>query len=193
MSDSVTIRSALEQDFVPLCALYCKSVQCNPKGFIQDLTYHGCLIAMTRDWRRRGGDMLVAYDRDVFVAMGGLSPESGESVELCKLHVDAAWQGLGLGRLMTQRLITLAKQKGFSEMKLHVTTTQCAAVKLYHSIGFQPVKQEWFETEVFGKPASFETLHMSLPIARNGSAPLRSSHSNASLLCKYQIQLHQVI
>jgi hypothetical protein len=72
---------------------------------------------------------------------------------------------LGPGR---RRLIELARKRGFSEVKLHVTTTQQAAINLYRSIGFQPVKREVFETEVFGKAASFDTLHMHSSLADHG-------------------------
>lgn len=164
MIGGVSIGAASDEDFAPLCALYCQSVRCNPKGFIQDLNFHGCLIAKTKEWRKAGGDMLVARDGGAVIAMGGLAPASGRSVELCKLHVDAAWQGRGLGRLLTQRLIELATARGFDEVKLHVTTTQRPAIGLYRSIGFRPVEKAVFETTVFGHPASFDTLHMSLPI-----------------------------
>jgi ribosomal protein S18 acetylase RimI-like enzyme len=164
MTGDILIRSAEDADFAPLCALYCESVRCNPAGFIQDLDYHGCLIAKTRAWREAGGDMLVGvHDRQV-VALGGLAPHSDTHVELCKLHVNEAMQGRGLGRLMTEHLIDLAHQRGFSEVILHVTTTQTAAVCLYQSIGFQPVKQEVFETTILDERVAYDTLHMRLPI-----------------------------
>jgi ribosomal protein S18 acetylase RimI-like enzyme len=164
MTGEIMIRSASEEDFAPLCALYCKSVRCNPQGFIQDLDYHGCLIAKTRAWRRQGGDMLVGYHGGTLIAMGGLAPHEDDSIELCKLHVDAAWQGRGLGQILTERLIATAHAKGFAEIKLHVTTTQTAALGLYRSIGFRPVKQATFKTTVAGTPVAFDTLYMHLPI-----------------------------
>lgn len=164
MTGDFTIRSAGDADFVPLCALYCKSVRCNPAGFIQDLNYHGCLIAKTRSWRDAGGDMLVGVQGARVVVLGGLAPHDRARVELCKLHVDEAMQGRGLGRLMTEHLIDLAHQRGFSEVILHVTTTQKAAVSLYHSIGFEPVKREVFETTVDDERVAYDTLHMRLPI-----------------------------
>jgi GNAT superfamily N-acetyltransferase len=164
MTSGIIIRPAIDEDFVPLCALYCQSVKCNPNGFIQDLTYHGCLIAKTREWRKAGGDMLIARADDAVIAMGGLAPDGSDSLELCKLHVDAAWQGRGLGRLLAERLIELATTRGFADVKLHVTVTQEAAISLYRSIGFRPVKKEVFRTTVFGQLASFDTLHMCLPI-----------------------------
>jgi ribosomal protein S18 acetylase RimI-like enzyme len=164
MSHDIIIRPATDEDFAPLCALYCQSVKCNPNGFIQDLNYHGCLIAKTREWRKGGGDMLVAHEGDTLIAMGGLAPEASGGLELCKLHVDAAWQGRGLGRLLTVRLIALAETRGFTDVKLHVTITQEPAINLYRSMGFMPVKKEIFQTTVFGEPATFDTLHMYLPI-----------------------------
>ena len=163
-SGDVTIRPTTDEDFAPLCALYCQSVKCNPNGFIQDLSYHGCLIAKTREWRKAGGDMLVGRTGEAVIAMGGLAPDGSDSLELCKLHVDAAWQGHGLGRLLTERLIELAAARGFADVKLHVTMTQKPAITLYRSMGFRPVKEEVFRTTVFGEPASFDTLHMCLPI-----------------------------
>jgi len=162
--NGVTIRSAVEEDFPPLCALYCNSIQCNPDGFIQDLDYHGCLIAKTREWRRRGGDMLVAREAKPLIGMGALAPDAEDRAELCKLHVDRWKQGNGIGRLMTEQLIRLAGAKGFSEVILHVTTTQTTAIKLYGSLGFRPVRRTVFETTVFNQPASFDTLYMQLPI-----------------------------
>jgi ribosomal protein S18 acetylase RimI-like enzyme len=164
MTGDIIIRPAADEDFVPLCALYCQSVKCNPNGFIQDLTYHGCLIAKTREWRKGGGDMLVARGGDAVIAMGGLAPDGEDSLELCKLHVDAGWQGRGLGRLLAQRLIELAAARGFAEVKLHVTITQEPAIGLYRSMGFRPVKKQVFRMTVFGQPAAFDTLHMYLPI-----------------------------
>jgi ribosomal protein S18 acetylase RimI-like enzyme len=165
MSGNLVIRSALEADFAPLCSLYCQSIRCNRDGFIQDLEFHGCLRAKTRDWRASGGDMMVALDEGKLVAMGALAPESESSVELCKLHVQQHCQGQGVGRAMSERLIALAQERGFGEVTLHVTTTQQAAIKLYHGIGFKQVKQAVFETTVFGAPVAFDTLYMSLPIA----------------------------
>ena len=170
MMAGIIIRPATDEDFAPLCVLYCQSVKCNPNGFIQDLSYHGCLIAKTREWRKGGGDMLVARDGDTVIAMGGLAPDEGGSLELCKLHVDPAWQGRGLGRMLTERLIELAGTRGFADIKLHVTATQKPAIGLYRSMGFRPVKKEVFRTTVFGAPASFDTLHMHLPIQAERTA-----------------------
>jgi GNAT superfamily N-acetyltransferase len=170
MTGEIVIRSALEEDFPPLCALYCDSVRCNRDGFIQDLDYHGCLIAKTRAWRAKGGDMLVAREGGAVIGMGALAPEGEGRVELCKLHVDMTRQGRGIGRRMVERLIALAAERGFAEVKLHVTATQTPAIRLYQSTGFQLVGEELFETTVFGERVAFPTLHMHLPLGMGNAA-----------------------
>lgn len=165
MVTQVEIRSAEEADFGPLCALYCDSVKCNPQGFIQDLNFHGCMIAKTRSWRAAGGDTLVALGDGRVVGMGALAPSGGGRVELCKLHVDEALQGRGIGKLLSRKLLARAAALGFAEIELHVTVTQKAALRLYETLGFHPVKQEVFTTTVFGETASFDTLFMRLPLS----------------------------
>lgn len=164
MVTKIEVRSAVEADFNPLCALYCNSVKCNPQGFIQDLNFHGCMIAKTRAWRAGGGDTLVALGDGRVVGMGALAPSGSGKAELCKLHVDEALQGKGIGKLLCKHLITRAAALGFSEVELHVTVTQKAALRLYERLGFRPVKQEIFTTTVFGERTTFDTLFMHLPL-----------------------------
>ena len=170
MSEAIVTRSALEEDFVPLCALYHQSLQRNPAGFIQDLAFHGCLIAKTRQWREAGGDMLVALGGETVIGLGALAPHGGGKVELCKLHVDRAMQGRGIGRLLCDRLIARARELDFDEIELHVTRTQVAAVGLYRRFGFERLKEERFTTTVFGQPASFDTIFMRLPLRAQAKA-----------------------
>jgi ribosomal protein S18 acetylase RimI-like enzyme len=164
MTGRILIRPATDADTKPLCALYCESVRCNRDGFIQDLSFHGCLITKTLLWREKGGDMLVAYDGGALVGMGALAPDEEGRVELCKLHVNADCQGRGIGRLLVHRLIALAAERGFPEMKLHVTKTQGPAIGLYKSLGFRTTGEELFATEVQGKRVEFPTVHMRLPL-----------------------------
>lgn len=170
MIEGIVTRSAREEDFVPLCTLYCQSVQCNPRGFIQDLAFHGCLIAKTRKWREAGGDMLVALDGDALIGMGALAPHAGGTVELCKLHVSETMHGRGIGRLLCERLIARARDLGFHEIELHVTRTQEAALGLYRKLGFERLKEECFTTTVFGQPAAFDTVYMRLPLTAGARA-----------------------
>jgi ribosomal protein S18 acetylase RimI-like enzyme len=164
VSSSVKLRSAGPSDFEPLYELYRNSVKCNPRGFIQDLAFHGCLIEKMLGWRRAGGDLLVATDGDKVVGLGGLAPQNARSAELCKLHVDPRWQGRGIGRRIAIELIECARGVGFSEVELHVTATQSAAIALYRSLGFREMDRKFFTTTVLGATASFDTIYMAFAL-----------------------------
>jgi hypothetical protein len=61
-------------------------------------------------------------------------------------------------------LVECARRVGFSEVELHVTATQTAAIALYGSLGFQETNRKLFTATVFGVPASFDTIYMSLAL-----------------------------
>jgi ribosomal protein S18 acetylase RimI-like enzyme len=174
MTSGIKIRSADWEDFGPVCDLYGQSVKSNPKGFIQDLTFHGCLIQKMQHWREIGGDMLVAIAGGGLVGFGALAPEEGGRAELCKLHVDSKWQGQGIGRLLATGLISHACKAGFSAIELHVTATQTAAIALYRHLGFRETGRKLFTTSVFGEPVLFDTIYMSFAVTGDNSQFLRS-------------------
>jgi ribosomal protein S18 acetylase RimI-like enzyme len=160
----VAICSAGANDFDQICELYRRSIGRNPHGFIQDLTFHGCLTEKISTWRKAGGDFLVAIGRDKVVGIGGLAPQTARSAELCKLHVDPRWQRRGIGRLIAIELVESARRAGFSEIELHVTVTQAAAVALYRRLGFRETSRKLFTTVVFGAVVSFDTIYMTFII-----------------------------
>jgi len=194
MNKKTKIRSIEDADFQAARSLYQKSVRANPCGFIQDLDYHGCLISRMGEWRTKGGDVLAGHIGSDLVALGGLAPQTEHQVELCKLHVDPAWQGRGLGRLMTEQLIARARSGAFSEVVLHVTVTQGPAIHLYSSLGFEPVRQELYRTRVFGEAVTFDTLHMRLPLeqkpGRRGNETAPAPWTGQAALTTGQAALH---
>jgi GNAT superfamily N-acetyltransferase len=169
MTSSIIVRSAAWEDFDLVCDLYCRSIKSNPKGFIQNLTFHGCLIQKMQHWREASGDLLVAIGGGDVVGFGGLAPQEGRRVELCKLHVDAKWQRRGIGRLLTTELICHARKAGFSEIELHVTATQTAAIALYRLLGFRETGRNLFKASVFGEVVSFDTIYMSFAVTGDNS------------------------
>jgi ribosomal protein S18 acetylase RimI-like enzyme len=164
MTSDLIIRPAASEDFDLVRDLYHRSIASNQKGFIQDPAFHGCLIEKMQHWRRAGGEMLVAVAGGGLTGFGGLAPQEGGRAELCKLHVDSKWQGQGIGRLLATGLIRHAFKTGFSEIELHVTATQTAAIALYRRLGFRETQRNLFTTRVFGEPVSFETVYMSFAI-----------------------------
>jgi ribosomal protein S18 acetylase RimI-like enzyme len=173
MTNDIIIRPAASEDFDLVRDLYHRSVKSNQKGFIQDLAFHGCIIQKMQHWREAGGEMLVAFVGGGLAGFGGLAPQEGGRAELCKLHVDAKWQGRGIGRFLSTGLIYHAWEAGFSEIVLHVTATQTAAIALYRHLGFRETERNFFKASVFGESESFETIYMSLAVTEIADQSLR--------------------
>jgi GNAT superfamily N-acetyltransferase len=169
MTGDIIIRPATSEDFDVVRDLYHRSVKSNQKGFIQDLSFHDCIIQKMQHWRVAGGDLLVAITDGGIAGFGGLAPQERGRVELCKLHVDARWQRRGIGRLLATGLICHARMAGFSEIELHVTATQTAAIALYRLLGFRETRRNLFTASVFGELVSFDTIYMSLAITGDNS------------------------
>jgi ribosomal protein S18 acetylase RimI-like enzyme len=145
-------------------ALYARSVRANPEEFIQELSFHGPIFELLSGFAASGGaaEILRLNADGPVIGMGALRVTAPEVAELCKLHLDSPFHGLGLGRRLTERLLTQAKQLGRRRVDLHVTATQRAAISLYLRLGFTVTEIRPCPVEVDGETVVFETLFMSL-------------------------------
>lgn len=65
-----------------------------------------------------------------------LPGDPGRVCEMKRMYVKPAARGLGVGRLLAERLIREARTIGFAMMKLDTEPDFAAAVGLYRSVGF---------------------------------------------------------
>lgn len=151
-------------------ALYEKSVRANPRGFIQDLSHHGPIFELLSGFVASGGaaEVMRCAAEGPVVGMGALRPMAPGVMELCKLHLDAAFHGRGLGRRLAGRLLARARALECRRLELHVTTTQRAAIALYRGLGFVDGKTRPCPVVVAGETVVFETLFMSLAMRADG-------------------------
>lgn len=148
-------------DDAQLRALYAKSLELNPDGFIQNPTHHGDIAERAREYQTTGGEMLGLFTHDgKMIGMGGLKPKDPVRVELCNLHLLPEYQGQGMGKRMAYALIDDAKMFKYDFLELHVTVTQQAAIGLYKRLGFLETKRQTFD--VAGQ--SFDTVFMEMPL-----------------------------
>lgn len=83
----------------------------------------------------RGATLVVTDIHDRIVALGNvfpLGPEDEEAAEIA-LIVDDAWHGAGVGRLLTNHLIQVARQVGFARLVAYVLTDNEAMLGLLRS------------------------------------------------------------
>jgi L-amino acid N-acyltransferase YncA len=76
------------------------------------------------------------------------------------VYVERAWRGKGVGSLLLERLIELARQHGFHKMVLSAFPTNASGVALYEKFGFRTVgiyreqgrlDGQWVDTVVMEK------------------------------------------
>jgi putative acetyltransferase len=62
-----------------------------------------------------------------------------DEFEVAKMAVAPAWQGSGIGRQLLQAVVEAARSAGTRRLYLETNHILAPAIRLYHSIGFQPV------------------------------------------------------
>lgn len=96
----------------------------------EPLTFKDCLKAGYSCWVVERAHAVVAY--------GILTIGAGES-HILNICIDPTLQGKGLGRLLMEKLMAVAKGHRAEMMILEVRPSNTRAIKLYHSLGFNEI------------------------------------------------------
>ena len=91
---------------------------------------------------QEGGYVFFAVLDDVVVGTCAIVPHEVHSCELIKMGVRENYQGKGIGKLLLEKVIEHAREKGFRTMTLETASTLEAAVSLYKKIGFVQTSPE---------------------------------------------------
>jgi len=80
------------------------------------------------------------------VAAGAIAlKDLGQGIcEMKRLYVPEAFQGTGLGRRLSERLINDARKMSFAKMRLDTLPRLEAAVGIYHKLGFKEIEPYYF-------------------------------------------------
>jgi len=101
------------------------------------------------EWRTRLADGVAASNALPLIALvdgtpagitwGRISDEEPEVAHVYQVWVAAEHRGRGVGRLLMEAVITWARESGLRAVDLDVTSSNAAAVQLYHRLGFVEV------------------------------------------------------
>jgi GNAT superfamily N-acetyltransferase len=95
---------------------------------------------MPQGYEPPDGVYLVAYIEGVAAATVAVRRLNETTCEMKRLYVRPRFQGIGLGRLLTERAILEAKNLGYSKMRLDNSKSVMAkANAMYRSLGFYEI------------------------------------------------------
>jgi GNAT superfamily N-acetyltransferase len=86
-----------------------------------------------------GGAFVIAWLGQQAAGCGALRPMSKEVAEVKRMYVDPAHRGFGIGRAILAKLEALAREYGYTTLRLETGIRQPEAIHLYESVGFQRI------------------------------------------------------
>jgi GNAT superfamily N-acetyltransferase len=92
----------------------------------------------TTEYAPPTGAFILAEDAGQYAACIGLRQFAEGSGEIKRLYVVPAARGRGLGRLLVERIIVVARETGYSSLLLDTLPFMKEAQSLYVALGFKP-------------------------------------------------------
>jgi ribosomal protein S18 acetylase RimI-like enzyme len=106
------------------------------------------LDTLPGDYREPTGALLLAYCDGELAGCGALRPlpqaDEANGCEMKRLYVRRAFRRFGLGRMLAETLLGLARSAGYSAMYLDTLDDMEAARELYVSLGFEEVPPYYY-------------------------------------------------
>ena len=85
-----------------------------------------------------GGAFILAEERGQYLACIGVRQFAADTGEIKRLYVVPAARGRGLGRVLVQRIVAVAREIGYRSLLLDTLPFMKEAQALYSSFGFKP-------------------------------------------------------
>jgi len=94
------------------------------------------LTSLPGDYATPQGRLLLATYNSEPAGCVALRPLDSHTCEMKRMFVYPHFQGKGIGRILTKRLIEEAKKIGYASIRLDTSIRQVEAQALYHNMGF---------------------------------------------------------
>ncbi|MGN8451426.1 GNAT family N-acetyltransferase [Helicobacter pylori] len=139
---------------------YAERIADNPLGFIQRLDLLPSISGFVQKLREHGGEFFGMRKDNKLIGICGLNQVDKTEAELCKFHINTAYQSQGLGQKLYESVERYALIKGYTKISLHVSKSQIKACNLYQKLGFTRIKEEDCVVELGEEALIFPTLFM---------------------------------
>lgn len=90
-------------------------------------------------YSRPSGCIFLAFDDTYAVGCAALRKLEGGVCEMKRLYVRPAYRGIGLGKVLSKRIIMEAGEIGYRKMRLDTLASMSEAILLYKSMGFKEI------------------------------------------------------
>lgn len=98
-----------------------------------------------------GGRILLAVDGERAVGCCALLAMGEGEFEVAKMAVTPEYQGRGVGRLVLERSVELAREMGARRLYLETNHTLEPAIRLYRAVGFEDVPKDRLEPSPYAR------------------------------------------
>ncbi|WP_120884520.1 GNAT family N-acetyltransferase [Helicobacter pylori] len=139
---------------------YAERIADNPLGFIQRLDLLPSISGFVQKLCEHGGEFFEMRKDNKLIGICGLNHINKTEADLCKFHIDTAYQSQGLGQKLYESVERYALIKGYTKISLHVSKSQIKACNLYQKLGFVRIKEEDCVVELGEEALIFPTLFM---------------------------------
>ena len=93
-------------------------------------------------YMENNGDFEVIEFKGNIIGSYGIYKLDSETCELRKMYLNKNFQGMGLGNIMIENSLKIARTLGYSKIILQTNSLLYKATKLYKKYGFEEIQEE---------------------------------------------------
>lgn len=91
-------------------------------------------------YHRPHGTLLLAYAGETLAGCAAIRKFENEVCELKRMYIRTEARGLGIGKLLLRKCISIGKELNYSAMRLDTLPSMATAIQLYEKEGFYEIE-----------------------------------------------------